>query len=274
MSEYEELTDRNTGIITKDQQQRLKDSCIAVFGVGGLGGIIAEIICRSGVGHIKIIEPDTFDSSNLNRHVFCYKSTIGKKKIDIAEEYLKNIYSEIKIDKYLSENAENIDEILQNVDAVVLAVDKVRACILVSREAKKRGIPLIEGWALPYGNVRVFTKDTISLEQAYNLPSTNKELDTFNEDDFAKMDLAMLEAIAQFEGITSFFTPVAQERVFIERKNPSFAPLVWLTAVLMSLEAVKAILDIEKLSLAPAFALYDPFLHTIPKQNIEKEAEK
>jgi molybdopterin/thiamine biosynthesis adenylyltransferase len=268
MSEYEELTDRNTGIITKEQQKKLKDSCVAVFGVGGLGGIIAEIICRSGVGHIKIIEPDSFDSSNLNRHVFCFKSTIGKKKIDVAEEYLKNIYSEIKIDKYLSEDAGNIDEILQNVDAVVLAVDKVRACILVSREAKKRGIPLIEGWALPYGNVRVFTKDTIGLEEAYNLPSIGKELDTLNKEDFAKMDLMMLENISQFQGITSFYTPEAQERIFIERKNPSFAPWVWLTSVLMSLETIKAVLGTEKLSLAPAFALYDPILHKIPKQNI------
>jgi molybdopterin/thiamine biosynthesis adenylyltransferase len=266
MSEYEELTDRNIGIITDEQQKKLKGSCVAIFGVGGLGGIIAEIICRSGVGHVKIIEPDSFDPSNLNRHVFCYRSTVGKKKIDVAEKHLKDIYSEVKIDKYLAESPENIDEILRDVDVVVLAVDKVKACILVSREAKKQGIPLVEGWALPYGNVRVFTQDTMSLEQAYNLPSINKELDAFTHEDFAKMDLSMLQTISQFEGVTTFYTKEAEKRIFIERKNPSFAPLVWLNSALMSLEAIKILIGAEKLSLAPAFALYDPFFQRIPRQ--------
>lgn len=267
MSEYGELIDRNTGIITDEQQERLKNSCVAIFGVGGLGGVIAEIICRSGVGHIKIVEPDTFETSNLNRHVFCYKSTIGKKKIDVAEEYLKDIYSKVRVEKYSSETPENIAEILKNVDVAVLSVDKIRACILVSREAKKRGIPLVEGWALPYGNVRVFTQDTISLEQAYNLQSINRELDSFTKEDFARMDVSMLETISQFEGVTSFYTKEAERRIFVERKNPSFAPLVWLTSVLMSLETIKILIGVEKLSLAPAFALYDPFFQRIPKQN-------
>ena len=268
MDEYKELTDRNTGIMTDEQQNKLKDSCVAIFGVGGLGGIVAEILCRSGVGHIKIIEPDFFESSNLNRHVFCYNSTIGKRKIDVAEEYLKDIYSQVRIDKYLSENIENIGEILENVNTVILSVDKVRACILISREAKKQGIPLIEGWALPYGNVRVFTSETISLEQAYNLPTINKDLGDFTKEDFTKMDVSMLETISQFEGVTAFYNKDAERRIFVERKNPSFAPLVWLTSVLMSLEAIKVLIGVEKLSLAPGFALYDPFLQRIPAQSI------
>lgn len=268
MCEYKELTDRNTGLITEEQQKKLRNSCVAIFGVGGLGGVIAEIIARSGVGHIKIIEPDSFEPSNLNRHVFCYKSTIGKKKIDVVEEYLKNIYSEIKIEKYLTEDQENIDNILQEADVVALSVDKVRACILVSREAKRRNIPLVEGWALPYGNVRVFTKDTITLEQAYNLPSIDKDLNALTKEDFARMDVSMLETISQFDGVRSFYTPEAEKRIFVERKNASFAPLVWLTSVLMSLEIIKILIGAEKLSLAPKFALYDPFNQRIPKQNI------
>lgn len=266
MVEYKDFIDRNAGIISEEQQKKLKDSCVAIFGVGGLGGVIAEILCRSGVGHLKIIEPDVFEVTNLNRHVFCNSKTIGKKKIDVIEKYLKDIYSRIKVDKYLSENPENIGDILQDVDVVVLSVDKVKACIPISREAKKRGIPLVEGWALPYGNVRVFTKDTLSLEEAYHLPTLGKELHSFTEEDFSRMDIMMLETISQFEGITSFYTPEAEKRIFIERKNPSFAPLVWLTSVLMSLEAIKILIGAEKLSLAPNFALYDPFFQKIPKQ--------
>ena len=266
MNEYSELTDRNTGLLTEDQQLTLKNCCVAIFGVGGLGGVIAEILCRSGVGHIKIIEPDSFEASNLNRHVFCYKSTIGRKKIDVAEEFLKDIHPGIKIDKYVSEDIDNLDEILHGVHVVVLAVDKVKACILISRKARECNIPLVEGWALPYGNVRVFTQDTVSLEQAYNLPSINRDISSFTKEDLAQMDLSMLETISKFEGVTSFYTQDAERRIFLERKNPSFAPLVWLTSVLMSLEAIKIVIGKEKLSLAPDFSLYDPFFHKIPKQ--------
>lgn len=266
MFAYSERIDRNRGLITAEQQEKLKNSCVAIFGMGGIGGIVAEVVARAGVGHIKIIEPDSFEVSNLNRHVFCFESTLGKYKIDVAEDFLKGIFAGITIDKYFSESQENIDEILQGVDVVVLAVDKVRACILISREAKMRGIPLVEGWALPYGNVRVFTNETITLEEAYKLPSIGRELSTISEVEFASMDLAMLETISQFEDIRSFYTEEAEKRIFVERKNPSFAPLVWLTSVLMSLEAIKIVIGAERLSLAPQFSLYDPFLQRVPKQ--------
>ena len=91
MITYEDMVDRNLGIINEEQQALLKNSCVAVFGIGGLGGIIVEILCRSGIGHIKIIEPDNLEPSNLNRHVFCFHSTVGMKKNDVAEKFLKDI---------------------------------------------------------------------------------------------------------------------------------------------------------------------------------------
>jgi hypothetical protein len=143
-------------------------------------------------------------------------------------------------------------------------VDKVQTCVLISRRAKEKNIPLIESWAVPYGNVRVFTKDTPGLEEVYHLPSRNRELKEISEEEFKKMDLMMLEVVSQFPGIKSFYGPQAIERI-MQGENTTFAPCVWLNSVLMSLEAVKILLGRPKIALAPAFALYNPFLFEIPK---------
>ncbi len=264
MDNYEALSNRNIGFITKKEQQLLKDSCVAVFGTGGLGGVVAELACRMGIGSIKLIDHSTFEPTNLNRQIFCFHSTFSKNKIDVTETFLKDISPQVKIEKYLREEEGNIDQILKGVNVALLCVDKVRACILISRKTREKNIPLVESWAIPYGNVRVFTKDTPSLEEAYSLPSLNKELKGISEAEFKNMDLKMLEAVAQFPGIKSFYGPEAVMRI-VKGENPTFAPCVWLNSVLMSLEAVKILLGRGKIALAPEFVLFDPFSGQILK---------
>jgi molybdopterin/thiamine biosynthesis adenylyltransferase len=262
---YRELVDRNIGFLTQAQQEVLKNSCVAIFGVGGLGGVAAELVCRYGVSRIKIIEETEFEPTNLNRQIFCFRETIGKKKIDVAEAFLKDINPHVEIEKYLKEDSSNIAQILKGVNIVLLCVDKSRACLLVSRRARAEKIPLVESWAIPYANVRVFTEKTISLEEAYGLPSIGREVEDISEGEFRQMDLRMLEVISQFEGIKSFYGQEAMQRI-LQGVNPTFAPSVWLNAVLMSLEAAKVLLNWGHIALAPEFSLYDPFSNQVPKQ--------
>ncbi|MCK9603089.1 MAG: ThiF family adenylyltransferase [Candidatus Omnitrophica bacterium] len=264
MDNYEALTNRNIGFITQKEQELLKGSCVAIFGAGGLGGVVAELACRMGIGRIKLIDHSTFEPTNLNRQIFCFNSTLDKNKIDVTEKFLKDINLEVKIEKYPKEEENNIDEILKDVNVALLCVDKVRACILISRKTREKNIPLVESWAIPYGNVRVFTKDTPSLEEAYRLPSLNKELKLISEAEFKNMDLKMLQVIARFPGIKSFYNTEAIIRM-TKGENPTFAPCVWLNSVLMSLEAVKILLGRGKIALAPEFVLFDPFSGQIPK---------
>jgi len=265
---YQDLVNRNIGFITGEQQEKLRNSCVAVFGVGGLGAVAAEVLCRCGIGRMKIIEHGIFEPTNLNRQIFCFRSTLDKRKREVTELFLKDINPDIEIELYEKEDTKNIKEILEATDAVILAVDKVRACIIISRQARTRGIPLIESWAIPYGNVRVFTKDTLSLEEAYRLQSIGKKIEDISEAEFKEMDLVMLNYLTGFvEDIMSFYSAHAMERVR-QRENPTFAPCVWMNGALMSLEAIKVLLNWGAISLAPNFALYDPFFHRIPKQQV------
>ena len=263
---YWQMVDRNIGIITRQQQQRLQDSTVAIFGLGGLGGVAAEALCRTGVGYFKLIEPGEFEPTNLNRQIFCFCSTLNQKKREVTARFLKDINPEAKIEVFEKEDESNIGEILEGVDAVILAVDEVRACIVVSREARKKGIPLVESWAMPYGLIRVFTKETLTLEEAYQLPSIGRQVNDISEEELRKMGVKMIEdTVAKIEGLNSFYSPLVSQRV-TEGENPSFAPLVWLNAVLLALETVKVLLQWGNIALAPQFCVYDPIQHRVPNQ--------
>ena len=261
---YNEIFKRNIGIIKKDEQLKLKKSSIAVFGLGGLGGVICEIIARSGIENFTIIDKDVFDPSNINRQIYANSDSIGKLKIDITENKLKKINANVSINKYLKINEENINEILLNIDIALLALDETIPCIIISRHAKKLNIPLIEGWALPYGNIRVFTKDTPSLEEVYNLPTINKDISNLSEEEKTNLNFQMLMELRKIPGIEQYYTSEALDRVK-QRLIPSFAPMVWFVACLMAFETVKILLKKGNIALSPEFVMFDPFLFNSKK---------
>jgi molybdopterin/thiamine biosynthesis adenylyltransferase len=265
---YTQLVDRNIGLLTWDEQKRLMESCVAVFGLGGLGGVIAQILTRSGIGKLKIVDNDRFEPTNLNRQIFSYKSTLNQLKVDATERFLKEINPDIVIERFVVVNEASINSMLEGAAVAILAIDKTKPCILISRACREKGIPLVEGWAIPFGNVRVYTKDTVTLEEVYRLPTKLKSVEEINrmeEEEFRKLDANVLMTLAEIEGIDAFYRPEVVEEIFKKGRLTSFAPMVWLTAVLMALEATKVILEWGDLALAPNLALYDPYQHRIPK---------
>jgi hypothetical protein len=124
----------------------------------------------------------------------------------------------------------------------------------------------VEGWAIPYGNVRVYTDKTPALEEVYRLPSLGRPLETISAEEFKRMDAQLLMSLASLEDLGKFYPPGVVKEIVEKGRITSFAPMVWLTSVLMAMEVVKILLKWGKISYAPGYALYDPFEHRIPKQ--------
>jgi len=263
-NDYQELVQRNVGFITAEQQEKLRSTKVAVFGVGGIGGTAFEVLVRTGIGKFSIADRDRYDATNMNRQVFAYRHTIGELKIDVAADWAKQINTDVEIDKFDHVDEDNIAEILEGADVAVFGIDSLGPCIIASRKAREMGIPIVEGWAIPYGNVRVFTNETPSLEEAYGLPTAGRKVADISEDELKKLNVDLLLGLGRIEGIPGFYTAETVEKIrsgFIV----SFAPTVWLTAVMIALETVKVILDWGRIALAdPEFTLYDPFKHRIP----------
>lgn len=270
---YTDLVNRNIGLITEKQQERLRTSKISVFGMGGIGSPAFEVLVRCGIGKFSIADRDEFEPTNMNRQIFAFPHTMGKRKIDVAEEWAKEINPDVRIDKYDRVDEDNIAEILNNSDVVVLAIDELKPCVIISRKAREMEIPLVEGWAIPYGNVRTFTSQTPSLENAYGLPTQDRPVSSITEEEFKKLGNDVLFSLGKIEGIADFYTDDVVKNI-AEGHISSFAPMVWLTSVLMTLEAVKVLLNWGKIAMGPDFTLYDSFQHRVPKILDEIPVEK
>jgi len=262
-AEYRQMVDRNLGLLADEQQERLRAAKVSVFGMGGIGGTAFEVLVRSGIGQLDVIDQDVFDATNLNRQVLAVHETVGQRKIDVAEDRARAINPDVVIKKYETPTEDNIEQILTGSCVAVMGIDSLMPCVIISRKARELDIPMVEGWALPYGNVRVLTSQTPSLEEIYGLPSLGKPLSEFSEDDFKAMGVELLLGLGNIPGLMELIPERVAENVAAGR-NPSFCPLVWLPAVLMALETIKIILDWGELALAPDFALYDPLHHKIP----------
>ena len=131
---------------------RLAASRVAVFGLGGVGGYVAEALCRSGVGALDLIDGDTVAETNLNRQVIATRQTVGQYKADAMAERLLSINPELRARPvrlfYLPENADSVD--LSQYDYVVDAVDTMAAKLEIISRATALGVPVIS--AMGAGN--------------------------------------------------------------------------------------------------------------------------
>ncbi len=139
------IFDREVRIIGEERLERLKNSKVAVFGVGGVGSYVAEGLIRSGVGQLILIDKDTVDQTNINRQLFALHSTIGQVKVAAAAARLKDINPHAKIqtrqETLLPENIENFE--LKSCDYVVDAIDMVTSKLALAEYCDRHGIPLI-----------------------------------------------------------------------------------------------------------------------------------
>lgn len=128
-----------------DAMQKLANSRVAVFGIGGVGGFTAEALVRSGVGAIDIIDDDKICLTNINRQIFATRKTVGVQKTDAAEERLLDINPNVKITKhnvfYTPETAGDFD--FTQYDYIVDAIDTVTGKLALAENAQKAGVPII-----------------------------------------------------------------------------------------------------------------------------------
>ncbi|MBK5896385.1 tRNA threonylcarbamoyladenosine dehydratase [Catonella massiliensis] len=144
--------DRTALLLGKASVERLARKRVAVFGVGGVGGFVCEGLVRAGIGAIDIVDKDIVAISNINRQLIALHSTVGKNKVDVLEERLKDINKNLIIKKYkcffLPETSETFD--FREYDYVVDAIDTVTGKIELILKAKEAGVPIIS--AMGAGN--------------------------------------------------------------------------------------------------------------------------
>ena len=140
-----EIFSRSALLLGEEGIEKLNKSKVAVFGVGGVGGYVAEALARSGVGHFVLVDNDDVSITNINRQIIATTKTVGRDKVEVMRERILEINPEadIEIRKcfYLPENADTFD--FSDYSYVVDAVDTVTAKLEIIVRAKEADVPVI-----------------------------------------------------------------------------------------------------------------------------------
>jgi tRNA threonylcarbamoyladenosine dehydratase len=254
---------RNLGLITAEQQSKLKSSSVLICGVGGMGGVCAEVLVRMGVGKIRLIDPDHFEESNFNRQIHSNRNTVGKFKVNVLEEQFRLVNPDLQIDVFPEKvSLENVKAILKDMHYVVNGMDELYPSICVEREARRLKIPIIDAWLTPFASVFTMKEDDPHWEEFLGFPTKNKKENEITEEDCKE---SLKKEVEYTLSHSNPFKYVDQQLVGEvlsgKKKRPSLAPVVWLSGVFMANEVFKMIAGYSPVG--PAGIFYDQYTHQI-----------
>ena len=252
-SYYEQATQRNLGIVSPSEQQRLRASKVAIVGMGGAGGIYLTTWVRMGVGHFHIADFDTFSVANTNRQAGAMHSTMGRPKAQVMAEIARDILPGVEVTEF-SEGigAHNVEEFLRGADVVLDAIDVFAqpARLLLYQTARRLGIPVLFGAPLGLsGTVGCFTPQGMSFEDYFDIR----------------------EGMSPFDIMTRFvvgLAPKGRHWTYMDsaqvdpgaHAGPSSAAAISLIAGMVGVEVLVALLQRGALKAAPEFSQFDPYL--------------
>jgi molybdopterin/thiamine biosynthesis adenylyltransferase len=143
---FKERYIRNSNTLSCEEQEILKLAKVAVIGLGGLGGSVCEMLARTGVGNLTLIDGDSFEPSNLNRQLLSQEDLIGFPKAKAAKKRINAINSEVSVNhqiKYLDQS--NMYEHIKKHDLIVDCLDTIDIRFILQNAANKALIPIVSG---------------------------------------------------------------------------------------------------------------------------------
>ena len=148
-SNWKERTEK---LIGKEAINKLEDSKIIIYGIGGVGSYTVEGLVRAGIGNLVLVDPDNISVTNINRQIHSNIKTVGKSKIEVMKERILEINPKANVEIYNPKKLEFKEENLidDSFSYVIDAVDTVKTKISIIEKAKTIGIPVIS--AMGTGN--------------------------------------------------------------------------------------------------------------------------
>ena len=141
----DEMFSRTKSLIGANAVNKLAQSSVAVFGIGGVGSYAVEALVRSGIGKIDLIDNDNYSISNINRQLYANLNTLNKPKVDTAKEHIAGINPNCVVNTYnifyAKENLHLIE--LTKYDYVIDAIDTVSSKIELIVQTKLANVPII-----------------------------------------------------------------------------------------------------------------------------------
>lgn len=256
--DYEEAFSRNIGWVTKEEQLELKNKCVAIGGLGGVGGSHLIVLARLGIGNFKISDLDEFELANFNRQYGASMSTIGKTKVDIMLQTVSDINPEANIEHFdHGISMENIDAFLDGVDIYVDSLDifalEIRRAVFA--RCYEMGIPTITAAPMGMGTAfLVFMPGKMSFEEYFCLDGYSFE------DQIIKFIIGVSPKMLQRHYL------IERASVnFLKKKVPSTPMGIELAAGVACSNVLKILLNRGSIINAPWGLHFDAYLNSLNK---------
>jgi molybdopterin/thiamine biosynthesis adenylyltransferase len=170
---YVEAFERNLGLVTREEQERLGRSVAAIAGCGGVGGLHAHTLARLGVGGFRLADADTFSVANFNRQIGATTESIGKDKTEVTAAMIRSINPDARITVVPGRvSRENADDFVRGAGVVVDGVDyfSLHARRRLYAAARRAGIPVLMAAPLGFGaTLHVFGPRGMSFDEYFDL---------------------------------------------------------------------------------------------------------
>lgn len=254
--DYQVAFVRNLGLVSVDEQQRLRKARVAVAGVGGVGGLHAVTLARMGIGRFRLIDPDVFELANFNRQVGATMDTIGRSKVDVAASQVASINPEAEIEATHGElNADNVDDFVRGADMVVDGLDffciDVRSALFAA--ARRHKVPVVTSGPIGMSaTMLLFTPEGMPFEHYFDVRPEMPKLDRL---------------VAFLVGLTPRMTQLPYmetARADLKREfGPSVAAACMLCAGVVGVETLRVVLGRPGLRPAPYYYQFDAYRHQL-----------
>jgi molybdopterin/thiamine biosynthesis adenylyltransferase len=255
---YRQAFQRNLGLISDEDQARLRNACVGVVGAGGVGGLHLLALTRMGVGRFHLADFDTFELGNFNRQFGATVDAIGQPKIEVMAKMVHAINPHVQIELFHEGiQPNNIGRFLEGVDVVVdgidfFAYDHRR---MLFNEARKKGIYVVTAGPVGFGStLQVFAPTGMSFDEYFGMRDGMTDFDKF---------------VAFATGLA----PAVLHRHYLDLKKvrlsagqaPVVASSCILSSGLVAFEAVNIVLGKRPVKPVPHYYQFDAYLQVYKK---------
>ncbi len=252
---YDEAFCRNIGLVSAEEQQKIRKARIAIAGVGGVGGHYLLTLTRTGFERFHIADFDHFEVANFNRQVGATIETIGMHKAEAMKKMALaiNPQADIKVfDQGISKD--NITEFLKDADVVVDGIDffNIETRRLLFKEARDRGIYAITSGPMGFSaTLHVFAPQGMGFDEYFDINDNLSEIDKL-----IAFGLGLAPRATHLKYIKSSSIDLTKQT------GPSLGLACQLCSAFVATEVMNIILKRRKIKAAPYYFQFDPYLQT------------
>lgn len=242
---------RNIGVLTLEEQMKLKNARVGIAGMGGIGGATLLCLVRSGIGKFNLADLDRFDIANINRQAGADHKSFGRPKVEVMKENALSVYPELEIKTYNDGvNKNNVEEFVRNCDCIVDAIEyfTFSARELLHKEARKQGKPIV--FSAPLGlsaTLLSFDKNSMSFHEYFDI---NDQLDPFEK--MLRFTVGMAPRALHLK-----YMDFKKEQLVEMQTGPSFSTSVNLGSALIGVEVLCHITKKRNPKSAPNYTQID-----------------